>query len=472
MLAQSIWVDEDFTRKIVANDLQDMLRGVGETESTPGFFYLLEWMAAQVLGSGDRMIRALPVAAGVASVPMAFLLGRRLRDDGAGLFLALLVAIHPLMVWYGGEARSYSLFALLGLVSLYCFVRLLQEPGSLNVALWALAVGAMTLSHYFGAFVAAAQLCWLLAARPSVRRELALAVAGLALVAVAAAPLWAEQDVGRASFIDFIPFDVRLKNWAHQSAVGMSTPELPLEGFVYAGAIIAMVAALGWAVRVGRAKRETIAVAGVLVLSAGAILLFAEGFFVGRNMIGLWPAAAALVAVGITSLPLRLAVIPALAILVPSIIATGAFLTDDRLQRPDFKGLARALGAPKPGQVIALSGDSSALPFAYYLNRVEQPPNAPVPATEVIAVSADVPDSQRSCESGALCNLGEGRPLKTAPLGADLADVTLVERRRIGYWEVSVFRSSPQPLAFTRELSNRFFENPRFPHVYASQFVP
>ncbi len=471
-LTQSIWVDEEFTRRIVSNDLQDMLRGISETESTPGLFYLLEWAVTQLLGSsGDRILRVLPIAAGAASVPVAFLLGRSLRDNGTGVFLALLVAVHPLLVWYGAEARSYSLYVLLSLVSLLCFVWLLQESSARNVALWALAVGAMTLTHYFGMFIGAAQLVWLLAARPGLRRELALAVAGLAVVGVAGAPLWAEQDVGRASFIDYIPFAVRLKHWAHQSAVGMSTPEFPLEGFVYVGAGFAIVAALGWAVRAGRARPETIAVGAVLAMSSIAILVFAQGFFVGRNMIGLWPAAAALVAVGITSLPRRIAAVPALAILVPSLIATGAFLVDDDLQRPDFKGLADALGPPVPGQVIVISGDSSALPFGYYLDRVEQPPDAPVDAAEVIAVSADAPTSQRSCESGALCNVGRGEPLEAAPEGADLTGVEFVGRRRIGEWKVSVFRANP-PVPVTRDLSNRFFANPRFPHVYASQFSP
>jgi hypothetical protein len=467
VLGQSLWLDEYVTGRVVDNDFKDVLRHTAGAESTPGLFYILEWAVTQVLGVGSRTLRLLPLAAGVATVPVAFMLGRRLRDDACGLILAALVAIHPLAVWYGVEGRNYGLFLLLSLVTLYCFVRLLQEPDPRWVAFWTLSAATMTLCHYFGAFVVGAQLIWLLGARPGARRELALGAAALAVVAAAAAPLWAIQDNGRAAWIGDLALDGRLSSWVHQAALGMSTPDIPLAGFVWFGAGAAIASALYFAVRGARHQSETIALAACLLLAVGLSLVFGRDYLLGRNMIGVWPFAAALVAVGLASLPRWLAVIPALLIAVPAAIATGAVITKPELQRPDFKGLAQALGPRKEGQVIVLSGFSPALTLGYYLNTDQQPPHVGVPATEIVAVgAAEFERGRSSCESGALCNLGTARPLDP-PLPGDLAGVELVERRRAGYWQIAVYRSA-RPVNITEDASVRFFDSPVFP----ARFVP
>jgi hypothetical protein len=245
----------------------------------------------------------------------------------------------------------------------------------------------------------------------------------------------------------------------------MSTPDLPLAGFVWVGAGVAMAAGVYWAARGARHRREVVALAVTLLVAIGLSLLFAKDYLLGRNMLGVWPFAAALVAVGLASLPRRIAVIPALLIAVPAAVATGALITEPELRRPDFKGLAQALGPPKDGQVVVLSGFYSALPLGFYLNAEEQPSDAAVPATEIVAVGADAPQGQRSCESGALCNLGGTRPLDSPLAGGDLAGVELVERRRVGYWQIAVYRSA-RPVAITQDASFRLFDDPRLPARY------
>ena len=465
VLGQSMWLDEHLTKEVIDNDFKEAQRAAAATESTPGLFYMLEWAVTQVLGIGDRTLRLLSLTAGVASVPVAFVLGRRLRDDATGVILAALVAIHPLAVWYGVEGRNYGLFLLLSLVTLFCFVRLLQEPDARWVALWTLSAATMSLIHYFGGFVVAAQLIWLLAARPALRRELALGVGALVVVAAAAAPLWAIQDNGRTLWIAAWPFDDRLEIWAHQAALGMSTPDIPLAGFVWAGAGVAIASAVYFAARGARHRSETIALAACLLIAAGLSILVAKDHLLGRNMLGVWPFAVALIAVGLASLPRSLAVIPALLIVVPAAIATGAVITEPELQRPDFKGLAKALGPRKDGQVIVLSGYYSALPLGFYLNTEEQPPDRGVPATEIVAVGAEFDRGRSSCESGALCNLGMARPLDPPLAGEDLAGVKLVERRKAGYWRINVYRSA-HPVDITQDASFRFFADPRLPARY------
>ena len=71
-------------------------------------------------GSGPRRpanteygLRSLSALAGVATVPVAYLIGAELRGRRAGLMAAALVAVNPMLLWYSQEARAYALLVLL-----------------------------------------------------------------------------------------------------------------------------------------------------------------------------------------------------------------------------------------------------------------------------------------------------------------------------------------------------------------------
>src|ERR1700750_1155776 len=99
---------------------------VGFSESAPPLYYALAWIWTQLTGTGPWGLRSLSALAGVASIPIAFLIGRELRDRRAGPLAAALVAVNPMLIWYSQEARAYALLVFFcGLSLLYC-VRALQ----------------------------------------------------------------------------------------------------------------------------------------------------------------------------------------------------------------------------------------------------------------------------------------------------------------------------------------------------------
>ena len=71
-------------------------------------------------------LRSLSALAGVATIPVAFLLGRELRGRRAGLIAAALVAVNPMLIWYSQEARAYALLVLFCALSLLYCVRALR----------------------------------------------------------------------------------------------------------------------------------------------------------------------------------------------------------------------------------------------------------------------------------------------------------------------------------------------------------
>ena len=162
------------------------LRGVGRTENTPPLWYVLAWADSRVLGIGEVALRLPSALAGIATVPVAWAIGRELAGRRTAIVCAALVAVNPLFVWYSQEARSYALFVLTAALAILCFLRVLREPTRRRMALFALTGSLALLTHYFAVFLLIGMALWLLAERrtrrPGCLRSRVLALVGAALV--------------------------------------------------------------------------------------------------------------------------------------------------------------------------------------------------------------------------------------------------------------------------------------------------
>ena len=171
-----------------------MLHAVKASESNPPLYYVLAWGWAKAFGTGEVGLRSLSALFGAATVPVGYLIGRQLASRRAGLILAGLIAVNPMLIWYSQEARSYALLVFFGAVSLFFFVRALDTRGGRDLAFWALASALALCSHYFAVFAVAIEAALAAGgaagslARSSCRRSAAVAAAGLALLPLANSP--------------------------------------------------------------------------------------------------------------------------------------------------------------------------------------------------------------------------------------------------------------------------------------------
>ena len=176
---QSLWYDEAFTPVHVLHaGLGETLRAVSHTENTPPLWYVLIWGWSRSWGNGEVALRSLSALAGVATVPVAWGIGRELAGRRAALVAAALLAVNPLFVWYSQEARAYSLFTLLAALALLCFLRALREPSPKRLAAFAVAGALALLTHYFAVFLLVPMCVWLLLAGYRERRYAALPAVG------------------------------------------------------------------------------------------------------------------------------------------------------------------------------------------------------------------------------------------------------------------------------------------------------
>lgn len=82
------------------------------------FHTLLVWLSTRLLGTSPPVIRLPAFVAGMATIPMVYVLARRFADRSASLLAMALAAVWPALVLYSTDARGHSIVTL-------CFVVLL-----------------------------------------------------------------------------------------------------------------------------------------------------------------------------------------------------------------------------------------------------------------------------------------------------------------------------------------------------------
>ena len=92
--------------------------------SHPPLYYLLGNLSLSLFGYSEFAIRLPTALAGGLTIPFLFLLGRRLSNQKVGLIAAGLFALAPVPVYYGQEAKMYSLLMLSGVVSTWMLIDL------------------------------------------------------------------------------------------------------------------------------------------------------------------------------------------------------------------------------------------------------------------------------------------------------------------------------------------------------------
>ena len=122
-----LWFDEASTVYGAAQGPAALLRWEHHYEHPP-LSHALVWLSTRVFGGNDEWIVRLPsLLAGVACIPLVFLLGLRLGGPGPGLAAALLAAVDPNLVSESQQARMYTLFVVLLILCALPLPRLLSE---------------------------------------------------------------------------------------------------------------------------------------------------------------------------------------------------------------------------------------------------------------------------------------------------------------------------------------------------------
>lgn len=430
--AQSYWFDEAQAAHELGLSFGPMVSSMVVHETNPPLYFVLGWLWARVFGTGEVGLRSLSALLGTAVVPIVYLCGRELVSRRAGVLAAALAALSPFMIWYSQEAREYMLLAALCGASLLYFARAWREPSTANIACWALFSALAVLTHFFAGFLVAPEALWLLYLIRN--RAIAVAAGVVALVQLTVVPLlFTHESSELLNFISATPLSSRIEQIPVAFGLG-NLYENPLVRYgllgaaVLAGAVILLLV-IGADARQLRGAGAAASLAGVVLVLPLVLALLGEDYYIPRALMPAWIPLAVVVAAACTVPRARVAGGILAAILLASFVYAQVKIDGHpEYQRPNWRGVARALGAPGGRRaIVAYDGGLATDPLATYLPGV--------PWTE--SGSRTVTVNEVDVVGHSWQTVGRPLPAGVTLIGSKTVDDFLVDRFSVPAWHMS-----------------------------------
>jgi hypothetical protein len=122
-----MWLDETFSVWMASHSVAEMLQWVVRIDQHPPLYYLLlhYWIAHY--GDSPYYARLLSVLFGVGTIPIIYLIGKRISGVMMGLVAAMILALSLFNIYFAQETRMYTLLTFNAAVAIYALVRLLTD---------------------------------------------------------------------------------------------------------------------------------------------------------------------------------------------------------------------------------------------------------------------------------------------------------------------------------------------------------
>lgn len=133
----------------------DTIKGLAQEEPQhPPLYYVIARFWAEGFGSSVRVMRLLPVLISLFVFPCLYWLCLELFEESlVGWVAVALVAVSPLFIRYAQEARQYSLWSVMILLSSAALLRAMRRPTLLNWSFYAATAALSLYTHLFSGLV-------------------------------------------------------------------------------------------------------------------------------------------------------------------------------------------------------------------------------------------------------------------------------------------------------------------------------
>lgn len=391
--AKNLWWDESLSLERAESDWWTLFigrivlwDGVNELPSVDqhpfGFFALLKLLISGA-GISEFVLRFPSVMAATLMVAALYVMARLLARLGilppATVWIApLLAGLHPFYLWYGQEARMYTLVALLATLSTYLLLRWWQGGRDRLLLAYAGVIFLFLVTHYFAIF--ALPIHGLIFFLGMVRRNPRLAVgvplflgSGAAALTGLAAWLVLRQPESGRNFVP-ISLDILIPDLLNAYSLGLS---VDITQVWWLDLIFGGLALLGvtWALwGRGRLVRGGWVVPAMLIGPVIFLLIlnqFQPAYMNARHLSQISGFFVLMVAGGVAALWQAQRVVSGAALillLAGMIYSTGNYFTDPRYGKDDFAGVGRYLAQElQPGDILVLNPPEQFRLYAYYL---------------------------------------------------------------------------------------------------------
>lgn len=144
----SLWLDEALSVNISALPLGEIPDALRHDGHPPLYYWLLHgWMT--LFGDGDRAVRSLSGLISLATLPVAYAVGRRIGGARLGWITTLVVAVSPFAFRYGSETRMYAVVMFEVFLGWLIGERLLVDPTIRRWAACTVIAAALLWTHYW-----------------------------------------------------------------------------------------------------------------------------------------------------------------------------------------------------------------------------------------------------------------------------------------------------------------------------------
>jgi hypothetical protein len=181
---RSLWYDEAaLALNLARRGYLALLAPLDNLQTAPPLFLWLERAIVAAFGFNEWALRALPLAAGIATGPMMWRVARQVIPLPAAVLAVALVTLSPSLVRYSAEVKPYGIDALVTLLLLDRAIAV-AHPGRRTTQWWLLAGAGVlaVVSSTPAAFVIAGVIAFLLV-RTVMNLDAALARHAIALAA-------------------------------------------------------------------------------------------------------------------------------------------------------------------------------------------------------------------------------------------------------------------------------------------------
>ncbi len=165
-----LWLDEALTVNIARLPLHDIPDALKHDGAPPLYYYLLHFWIV-LFGQSNAAVRSLSGLIAVATLPVAWLCGRRLGGRAMAWTTLVLVASAPFAVYYATESRMYALVILLTGCGYLALARAVERPRPGNLVAVAVVTAALLYTQYWSIYLVAMVGIWLVVSVLRTRRH-------------------------------------------------------------------------------------------------------------------------------------------------------------------------------------------------------------------------------------------------------------------------------------------------------------
>lgn len=149
---ESYWLDEIIMLDVAQGKLDSIIQG-----GRPPAYIILAHFWIKIFGMTEAATRSLSALAGIASIPVIYIVGCMLFGRTVGIISGFLMAISHFQIYYSQDFRYYSVFVLMTLLSYLFLIRVLRSGNFINYFCYAVTTIILVYTHAFGVFIMLAQ---------------------------------------------------------------------------------------------------------------------------------------------------------------------------------------------------------------------------------------------------------------------------------------------------------------------------